>query len=247
MFIIKTNPVPLPEGVTHISTSWQVSADTTFEGTSLLEDIDQSTTMLYELVSTLPLTEDDIYYVRTKYYFSNNTETYWTRPSIITQDSEGFSISTVIINTPVITVDVSSYDSPLGGFKITGNPISFYSGSGTHESTDWKIETTDGDTVWKKIKDKHNLTKIRIPTNTLKPNKSYLIKVRYNSNVNVSSNYARLGLNTRKELEVELEGTVYLTDNADMVNKIITLETALEETLRQLTLCTTIGSLEIPA
>lgn len=240
-FTIYITPIVTGSDLTHSGTSWQVAKDSNF--TNLVVNKSNDTNNLLNLRVDLPLTKDDKYYVRHKLHFNNNSkQTAWSRPSIITKDSDGFSFNNTVINTPRISLNVSPNNTPLGGFIIKGSEFNMFIGVGEHKSTDWNIEDSEGNLVFERTNDKSNLTEYRIPQNTLHPGKMYLIKVRYRSTTNSYSNYGKLPIITNRDL-ISTEEGLLVPEDSYLLSRVKYLEEQLKESLNKLVGCTIYNSL----
>jgi len=244
-FTIYITPVITQNNLEHTATSWQISEKPDFS--ELLIDDQEDKENLLSLRVDLPLTKDDVYYVRHKLHFSDGRETDWSRPSVVTKNGDGFSFNNTIIITPKVWLDdISNVNTPLGGFKIKTSDFTLFMGVGNHLATDWIIEDSEGTVIWERLRDKHNLTGIRLPADILKPGKAYYLKVRHISDTNSVSNYGKLLIITDPKLSPSsvVSGTTddtLLQQNAELLDRVRYLEEQLNETLSKLVACT-IGS-----
>jgi len=248
-FTLFITPVVTANDLSHFATSWQISKDPLFN--DVLVDKEKDKDNLLSLKVDLPLTKDDVYYSRHKLHFKDNDgnekETNWSRPSTITKNSDGFSFNNTIITTPRVFTEISNQNCPLGGFNIYAGKFNLFMGVGKHESTDWIIEDSEGNIIWERLNDKNNLTKIRIPANILNAGRLYVVKVRFNSDTNSSSNYGKLLLITDPKLTKENtdidinyvkkieESNVYLAERLKCLENI---EKTANDLLTKLVACT---------
>jgi hypothetical protein len=247
-FTIYITPIVTGNDLKHVATSWQVARDSTFSDDSLLVNDLKDENNLLSLKVELPLTSKDVYYTRYKLHFDNDKETAWSRPSVVTKDGDGFSFNNTIIITPRLSVDINPTDAPLGDFKIYGSEFKLFMGTGNHKSTDWIIEDSEGNIVWQRLGDVHNLTSIKLPSDILDKGKMYVVKCRYNSDTNSYSNYGKLYLVTQADLVNGTYGTKMVTDNIYIMDRLPYLtgtnnDCPIEDVFTQLVACTIANSL----
>ena len=198
MFKVSIPPITVQDAK-HNATSWQVSNNGRFTDDDIIVNVEKDKDNLYEYLFDLPITNETIYYVRTKLHFDDDTETNWSKAVVVSKGIDGFSVNNTIIVTPKLELDVSPNEVPLGGFHVTADNFMLYTGIGKHKSTDWVIEDIFGKKVWSREDDTYNLTKIRIPSNVLNYNSTYVLKVRYKSDTNAYSNWGKIILTTIPE------------------------------------------------
>ncbi len=232
MFILKIDPIKTNGDIKHEKTSWQVSLSPDFNDDDVVFQSLEDTENLTQIRVPLPLTENDLYYTRTKIHFSDDTESDWSRPNIVTRNATGFTFSDTVLVTPELSIDFDKRNAPLGGFTVKTTPFTLFMGIGKHRSTNWIIEDTSGNTIWKRLDDKHNLTEIRIPSNILEPGKMYTIKACHISDTNAYSNYGKLRIITNPDL---VRDPIYQYDKNISLLKLFETNTALLQLLRDYT------------
>jgi len=200
MFIIEIDKIETGSDIKHDKTSWQVSLTPGFEDDNIVFQSLEDTDNLTSIRVPLPLSDEDLYYSRTKIHFSDGTESDWSKPNVITRNATGFNFNDTIIVTPRLSVDFDVRNTPLGGFLVKSSEFRLFSGIGSHKFTTWIIEDDRGNQVWSRTNDKHNLTSIRIPNNILMPGRMYTIKAMYITDTNAYSNYGRLRVVTNANL-----------------------------------------------
>jgi len=250
MFIIEIDPVQSSGSITHTATSWQVSLTPGFEDENIVFESLKDSENLNRIKVPLPLTENDIYYSRTKLHFSDGTETDWNRPNVITRNASGFNFADTIVETPKLSVEFDRHNAPLGGFKVYGSPFKLFMGIGKHKYTTWIIEDDKGQQIWSRIHDKYNLTSVRIPSGILKPGRMYIIKAIYITDTNAYSNTGKLRIVTNASLvdDPAYLANINVTDlkafetNTALLNLTYT-ETPLNELMEQLVALTIENSL----
>jgi len=187
----------LPKDKSLISVDYQVSNDGTFSGNDLVIDIKKDTVNKTGREFELDFNVYDIYYGRIKLNFNSaGTDYYLGKPVVLTRDGNGFSHNNSIIVTPKISITSDIHNCETGGFSIDTSDFVIFTGIGNHHHSNWFIKSSNGDIVWKREKDKNNLTSIRIPTETLDLNKHYIIEVVHVSDGNQMSNRGKLLIKT---------------------------------------------------
>jgi len=177
-------------GIIHISTSWQVSKipDFTKQEYIVVESLNDELNLLsykfrYDIKPNEPL------YLRTKIHFNNDLEFEWSKIVPLHSDQIGIKLSSTVINTPRLEVNLSFSNNLNGYITVNTSIMSLYGGAGVHNSTSWFIADTDGKVVFDRQKDLNNLTTIKLPVKIFDKNKIYTIKARHHTDTNADSNY----------------------------------------------------------
>ena len=195
MFVIEIPAITVDENIIK-SVKWQVSTINNFNNNLLIDKDKQDNKFMLEV--NYPLTNKDIYYVRYKYYFTDNTEGEWSRVIEVTDETKGYDNSdfhTVII-TPKLETSVDVNSVPLDDFIVTSSPYTLFTGVSKHQYTNWIITTLNNEVIYEVKNSKTQLTSFRIPKGKLKPNRTYLIKAQYVAENNIKSYYGKLIVNT---------------------------------------------------
>jgi len=188
--------LPTGSGLTHISTSWEVSKIPNFTDPAyvILSDL-QDTTNILEYRLSYDLQPSEPLYVRTKYHFSGGGASNWSRIIPLNADQIGIKLSSTVVMTPIPKVKVN-YDANNNGTMVISTPtMKLYAGTGTHKSTSWEIVDTNGVIIFSRVNDIDNLTSISIDANLINSNKAYIVKVKHTTNTNSSSNYGKVTIN----------------------------------------------------
>ena len=193
---ISIRSMTLPNGKTLESTSYQVSTTGLFEADDIIINIDKDKDNLYKKSFELDYTAYDVYYARVKLNFDDGSYYGWTKPIMLTKDGDGYSYNNTIIVTPELSLDSDKDNCMLGGFKIFGSDFKIFDGNSIHKYTDWVIRDVNGDIKYQSLKNKDSLTSLRVPHDTLDPNKIYLIEATYVSSDNNKSNIGKLFIKT---------------------------------------------------
>ena len=232
MFILEIDKIDTGSNVKHVKTSWEVSLTPGFEQDNIVFESLEDDKNLTRIRVPLPLSENDLYFSRTKVHFSDGSESDWSKPNVITREATGFNFNDTIIVTPTLQVDFDPRNAPIGGFKVEGSEFKLFSGIGKHKYSTWIIEDDRGNQVWSRINDKDNLTSIRIPRGILNPGKMYVIKVMYISDTNAYSNFGRLRIITNPNL---IKDPAYLARLGITDLKAFETNTALRKILYDMT------------
>jgi len=178
---------------------YMIASDPSF--TNIIEDVTKEQD-IYEYITELDFTNNDIYYVRVIFYFADGTQSNPSKPIVVTKDSNGVLLNNNIIRTPVLTTEEDINNTPLGNFKITTSPFELITGNGEHRYTYWEIRDLFNNLIWSRYKDSSNLYSIWLPDNILEPNKAYILKAKYVSNTGGHSNWGRLYIKSNKDDQV---------------------------------------------
>lgn len=240
MFKITIPPLVDNQNYQVTKVRYQIATSPTFDSGDILVDVTKDTD-IYEYLSDLDFVNNEVYYVRVKFYFSDNTESKWSKAIVVTKDSEGILINNVTIKTPVLQGDIDVDNCPLGNFKIHSDPFKLITGTGKHKYTYWEIRDLFGNLVWSRYKDRVNLTSIWIPDHILESNKGYIIQAKYVSDTGGHSNWGRLYVKTTSE-DVTCGSKKY-------ENIIEELNYVIDFQLRQITamtICASMSGVECP-
>jgi len=200
----------IPDGINLVATSYQIALSPNFEDDELVEDIKKDTENLYGRTFDLDFNAYEVYYGRVKLHFDDDSYYGWTRPIMLTKDSDGCSCNNTIIATPKVWIEGDNDHCDLGGFKVHSSEFKVYDGHSTHRYTDWVIKTVDGSVIYQSLKNFDDLTSIRVPNGVLDPDKIYVIEVTYVSSDNNKSNVGKLIIKTIGEAP-----DAHLLDNSD--------------------------------
>jgi len=219
---------------------YQISTTPAFEDGDILVDVTKEEN-IYEYLSDLSFTNNEVYYVRVKFYFDDGTESKWSKAIVVTKDSEGVLINNVTIKTPELKANIDPNNCPLGNFKVITSDFKLILGNGKHKYTYWEIRDIFGNLVWSRHKDKVNLTSILIPDHILESNKSYIIQAKFVSDTGGHSNWGRMYVKTTEE-DVTCGSDKYM-------NVIEELNYVIDIQLRQMTaliVCASMSGVECP-
>ena len=188
-------PVTAP-GVTHTGTSWQASTDMHMDTSNLIVNIENSDTHLLDYTFTYDMSNHDIVYVRSKYHFSDGSESVWSKIVPIHVDQKGLKISSTLVVTPQVTVNYDYTNNSLGELVIRSSDMRLYGGAGSHSMTSYRILDTGGNEVFVRNNDTSNLTELRLPLIILESGKAYSVEVRHHTTTNAHSNFGKAMLIT---------------------------------------------------
>ena len=188
-------PITAPD-MTHTGTSWQASTDMHMQPNDLIVNINNTNTDLLDYTFTHDMGEYDIVYIRSKYHFSDGSESVWSKIVPIHVDQKGLKISSTLVVTPQVTVNYDYTNNNLGELVIRSSDMRLYDGAGTHSMTSYRILDTGGNEVFVRSNDTSNLTELRLPLTTLKSGKVYSIEARHHTTTNAHSNFGKVMLIT---------------------------------------------------
>jgi len=197
--------IRLPNGKNIESTSYQIATTGQFNTDDIVVDDANDKDNIYSKDFELDFSTTDVYYARMKLNFTDGSYYGWTKPIILTKDGDGFSHNNTVIVTPKVNITSSVNNCDLGSFKIQGSDFVIFTGVGFHSKTTWRIKNGNGNIIWESVRDTNNLREIRVPGNTLKPNRIYIIEVTYISNNNMVSNAGKLIIKTSGDSPVAEE------------------------------------------
>jgi len=176
-----------------------IASDPSFN--NVIEDVTKEQD-IYEYITELDFINNNIYYVRVIFHFTDGTQSNPSKPIVVTKDSNGVLLNNNIIKTPVLTIEEDINNTPLGNFRITTSPFELVAGNGIHKYTYWEIRDMFNNLVWSRHKDSSNLYNIWLPDNILEPNKAYILKAKYVTNTGGHSNWGRLYIKSNKDDQV---------------------------------------------
>jgi len=205
MFKITKPPITLGSDLTLDSTNWYVYNTNIINDDNLVFSSLNDSENLLSIVLDLPLTDNDVYYVTNEYNLKDNDDNIITtnkaRLIRVTNKIKNFTVNNTIIATPIININFKRDAGPIGNFIINANDFYLFTGVGNHVSTDYIIEDLNGKVIWSSIENKIELNTIRVPSCVMDLNRIYIIKVRYNTNTNISSNYGKVVIKTNDYID----------------------------------------------
>ena len=176
----------------HFATSYLISKSIDFSNeNNILKKNLRDETNKSEYVTDLDIQPFETVYVRIMFHFKNlttNTETTsaWSRTTPVSGDKEGFKLSDVIISTPIVNTEVNDET-----ITIETKPMVIYSGSGLHTKTSWSVTDSDNNTIYKRLEDESNLTKLRTQSINVESNKAYVFQAKHITKTNNHSTYGK--------------------------------------------------------
>ena len=179
------------------------SSDLTPE--SLIKSIDRVDSNRYVLEVDLDFNNKDLLYCVSTLYFTNGKHYTLPYPTVITKDGNDFTHNDSVILTPKITIDDDLTKTRLGNFTIYSSDFVLLTGNGSHKYTSWKITDSKGKIYINKEKDYKNLTSLRVPDNSLDPNKLYIVEVVYISSNGDMSNKGKLLFKTTTNNDLDFD------------------------------------------
>ena len=198
---LRSTDLALSEGVTLISTDWQVATDISFSPESIVEetlgDTVNTTVKIYPTV----LDPDIKYYARCRMLLSTGY-TAWGNIDVFTPEHIDDSYATLDIPTVVMHPTITTNSDPanharfnviisVSGFSVIGNS--------DLESVTYIIETIDGQHVWSSIDNSFNKQSIEVLGYILKPDTGYVIKAQFKSTTGDYSQLASLPIVTESQ------------------------------------------------
>lgn len=226
--LIEPPYIPSTLNKKHVGTRVQFSSSTDFTDTSAM--IYDKTTYAPDDILNIQITQqdgqpleislDDVYYFRYQLIYdsvsapTNNPDLYtkdvFSVIASIYGDQEGFRYDHIIISTPLVTAKEET--GVLGNNNLIINATGYKTivGSGKHKYTTWVVETSDGEEILRREKDRDNLESVSIPMSIFKAGKLYALKAKFISDTNGESNYGKclfnVALAQNEYMEVEPSG-----------------------------------------
>jgi len=176
-----------PTGETHEATSWQLStfpdfSHKSFVGKTSLFDKDNKTTITLDIDNV----RDNAVYFRYALFYSDGTTSGWSDTIKRAADTTQPMIDRVLIETPVCTKTLDYAADTNGALVISIPPISYYSGTGSHDKTEWRVGDKLDTEVFSKVSSTE-LTSVSVPVSYLEDDHSYTVSAKYiDANGNVS-------------------------------------------------------------
>jgi len=188
MVTLKIKPWDPINGLTHVSTSWQIATDNTF--TDIVDELDANSTWLEIYYSPITIPPNMTYYARSQRILSDGTVLPWTDPIPVRADDISTAIllhQEVLIEKPVISIDTATLDTTSTVLTIKSSRGRFI-GDG-HHSTNWVIKDHNNNTLYSSLYDINNLIDLTIDKNDIdfKDNSVLNIYVTHNSATGISS------------------------------------------------------------
>lgn len=190
------------------ATSWEVSEIPAFniESKIVHRTLNDSVNLLSKTIEH-DLDEYTTLYFRAKYHFNIGNSS-WSKTIPINLDHTGIKMSSNVINTPGISINISD-DVNDEVLKVTGSDFSLFTGTGNHRHTDWVLKSTQDEIIYTSLEDSSNLSKIDIPLSYIESGKIYMMEVTYVSTIGDRSNTGRqlvsLSTESSKLFEMETE------------------------------------------
>lgn len=196
---LSIDKLQIPDGssLVHESTSWEVSKLPDFSNvdTLILQSL-QDSNNLYSYSLAYDMRKNEPLYIRTKFHFNNGKSSNWSKIVPLNPEQVGIKLSSTILVTPVVKVNVEYTNNLNGEIEITTSDMRLYGGVGNHTCTTWEIIDSDGEILFFREKDYDNLTSIKIDGSVLKENKAYFIKAKHHTDTNGNSNYGQTIITT---------------------------------------------------
>jgi len=189
MKVIKINKwIPIND-VDHVATQWQISNNVDF--TSTLLDTGRDEDRLNILTTNLVPLPGVTYYVRYKRFFSDDTESPWTKPKGYTVELDSSVLllhNDVIIDTPMIYVDKEEL---LGNGDVTIRTSKYRGRGDGHFSTNYVITDLYGNVIFSRLNDDVNKTSITISTTGMGLNNynKFMIKASHKAGSGIESEF----------------------------------------------------------
>lgn len=186
----------------HIGTRIQVAEQTDMDNGDLLVDkIVRQPDDIKRISADIDIDTETNIYVRYLLIFreKNTQQEIVGNFSVISSihgDQEGFKFNNIIVTTPYVATSINNSSLNNSDMKITLEGFQVLVGLGKHKSTSWLITDSYGNDVFKREKDEDNLTSIVVPYKLFDNTKLYLIKAKFNTDTNGSSNFGCYVLNT---------------------------------------------------
>lgn len=174
------------------ATSYLISKSMDFDTESniLVKNL-KDTKNKYEYITDLDIGPNTTVYVRVMFHFKDVTTeqestTKWSRTTPVSADLSGFTLSDIIIRTPVVEVD-KDQDTII----IQSKPIALYSGGAKHSSSTWQVTDSYNVPIYDREKDVSTLVKLRTQSIGLDSNKAYMFKVRHETETGNESTFGK--------------------------------------------------------
>lgn len=157
-------PILTKPGVTHVSTSYQISTTPSFNvNKNLLLNVFKDTVNILEYVFKHKITQNTPLYLRTRTHNSDGTSSVW---ATTTEIKIVYPIPTYV-NTrpkaPVVNISIDYINKPTGEIVIGVDGILPVSRTGSTYGITWILKTTNGDTLYKKIYSLDLTPQLRLP------------------------------------------------------------------------------------
>ena len=175
-----------------IATSYMISISRDFDKQeNIIHKNIKDRTNLFEYITDLDIGPKQTVYVRIMFHFldiNTNVEsmTKWSRTTPISSDLSGFTLSDIIIRTPLLKVN-RTQDT----LTLETEAIGMYSGGAKHNSTTWQITDSSNVPIYQREGDRSNLTTLRTQGIPFKKNRAYMLKARHETVTDNKSNFGK--------------------------------------------------------
>lgn len=169
----------------HTGTTYIISKNKNFENEeNILHKSENNTRNLLDYRVSLDLQDDSPVYVITRFHFTVNGEeklSGWSRITPVLPNQKGFRVSSDIIKTPTIDVNIKN-----NILKISTSKFAMYAGIGQHMYSDINITDLNACPVYSRLNDADNLTSIEM-VSPLNIGKGYVMSFKHGSDNNCKS------------------------------------------------------------
>ncbi len=208
---LNPSDVVLPDGTTHLGTSWQIAKYPNFNNKYFIISerlIDRAN--LTSLSTQVDLLNDDKVHYRFKVHYSNGGSSEWSKPRKLELTPDPGYVPPTVVATPAVRSYVSYEDNIDGELIIETSPIKFYLGQGTHQSTTYEV-LDELENVIFSTTDSINLTRVTLNSDMLADDKLYSVSVYHTTTTGKKSEPGKAIVNTFVVAEKYFD--IYKTSN----------------------------------
>ena len=240
VYNINLRNVVLPNGKELKNVTYQISKGGKFNQNDIVNTIVKDTEEMTNLDVELDFTNVDVYYIRVKLIFTDDSFKGWLKPLVITKQGDTFASNDAVIVTPEINITTDNNQAELGNFFIEGSDFILFSGNGYHKYSNYIIRDFENKIAWSKIRDKKHLNKIRVPAYALRSGMLYTVEVTYICSNGMVSNAGKQLMVTKGKLSTECASMLDSVGNVSDVEKD-GLEEVLNDVLNRYANCLAIN------
>lgn len=212
MVICKLLDLNLDDPTDHVSTTWEISEESSFRTTVVRSEDDTVNKEQITFPNLIPETSKT-YYGRARIRTKSGGWSTWNNLDVMVAEKLDLADNTYTLPSRIGIPRLNTLDSgnvtnkeshPVIDFTIVADGYSTINNT-KHIATSWYIETLDRDVIWKSEKNNVDLVSINIKSVLLKYENAYRIRCCFHSETNDTSDLSSLTVVTLKEKNIAIK------------------------------------------